>query len=418
MRELGKADQPEPTLLKSGTEAGGCGTNSRDVLTGGVGMTHYSKLLRCSGACSTTRGSSLTCHRYRGRRRSPARLATDRIRRSRSRLRRRCQAGPSSAASCRGAAMSRCGHVAVCTINGWHRKTSPARPVACTTVRHMTDGRTREIDSSPLIPVSPAGFRILGIARCDVGEDDAPTRMAIVFAHVAEQEQREQATRTRAHVGPILAVDLVTALNVPAHVARVLLGRKPHRHRAADTSAACPAAGTDQRVVRRPQRGRGTGGLKRTTLRAADPHNGTSPRRPVTAHTLPGKCCPDGFPAGGGDVWIDGTAYGEVPVPLELLDLAAVHGTSLPNTPAPGINIRAPAHAADRAQSRQHDSSLYVKRLWPGLVTTQDPSGPIRAAWSMASEHPPGGCLRRLATYGRCLRTKGLFVGTLSPPNR
>src|SRR6266545_4993748 len=177
----------------------------------------------------------------------------------------------------------RCGHVAVCTINGWHRKTSPARPVACTTVRHMTDGRTR------------------------------------------------------AHVGPVLAVDLVAALDMPAHVARVLLGREPHRHRAADASAACPADGTDQRVVCGPQRGRSTGGRKRTTLRAGDPHNGTSPRRPVTAHTLPGKCFPDGFLARGGDVRIDGTAHGDVPVPLKLLDLAAVHGTSRPNAPAPGI---------------------------------------------------------------------------------
>jgi hypothetical protein len=93
-----------------------------------------------------------------------------------------------------------------------------------------------------------------------------------------------------------------------------------------------------------PQRGRGTGGLERTTLRAGDPHNGASPRRPVAGHTLPGKCFPDGVPARGGDVWIDGTAHGDVPVPLELLDLAAVHGTSLPNTPRTGHPISGRPH--------------------------------------------------------------------------
>jgi hypothetical protein len=47
--------------------------------------------------------------------------------------------------------------------------------------------------------------------------------------------------------------------------------------------------------------GRGPGGLEWATLRAGDPVEGTSPRRPVT---------------------------------LELLDLAAVHGIRLPNSPA------------------------------------------------------------------------------------
>src|SRR5262245_26857142 len=103
---------------------------------------------------------------------------------------------------------------------------------------------------------------------------------------------------------------------------------------------------TPRRRAQRPDR---STRRMRTTARAryrrpqtdyppgGDPHNGTSPRRPVAAHALPGKCLPDGFPARGGDVRIDGTAHGDVPVPLELLDLAAVHGTSLPNTRAPGI---------------------------------------------------------------------------------
>ena len=30
----------------------------------------------------------------------------------------------------------RCGQVAVCTMNGWHKNTSPAFPVACAAVRH------------------------------------------------------------------------------------------------------------------------------------------------------------------------------------------------------------------------------------------------------------------------------------------
>ena len=39
----------------------------------------------------------------------------------------------------------RCGHVAVCTMNGWHRKTSPARPVACASARHSTDSRQNTV---------------------------------------------------------------------------------------------------------------------------------------------------------------------------------------------------------------------------------------------------------------------------------
>src|SRR6266545_107400 len=105
-----------------------------------------------------------------------------------------------------------------------------------------------------------------------------------------------------------------------------------------------PAAGADQRVVRGPQRGRGTGDLEWTTLRAGYPDDGTSPRRPVAGHTLRGKYFPDGFPAGGGNVWIDGTAYGDIPVPLELLNPAAVHGASLPNSRAPGIQYPGGPH--------------------------------------------------------------------------
>ena len=47
----------------------------------------------------------------------------------------------------------RCGHVAVCTMNGWHRKTSPADPVACTTGRPSVDGYHSW--ASAFVPASP-----------------------------------------------------------------------------------------------------------------------------------------------------------------------------------------------------------------------------------------------------------------------
>ena len=51
----------------------------------------------------------------------------------------------------------RCGQVAVWTKNGWHKKASPARPVACVTGRHRTDGRQNW--PSALVPASPYGAR-------------------------------------------------------------------------------------------------------------------------------------------------------------------------------------------------------------------------------------------------------------------
>jgi hypothetical protein len=38
-------------------------------------------------------------------------------------------------------ATPRCGHVAVWTMKGWHRCTSPAAPVARATGRQSTEGR-------------------------------------------------------------------------------------------------------------------------------------------------------------------------------------------------------------------------------------------------------------------------------------
>jgi hypothetical protein len=47
----------------------------------------------------------------------------------------------------------RCGQVAVCTMNGWHTNTSPARPVAWAAVRHSTDSRQNTVSAS--VPASP-----------------------------------------------------------------------------------------------------------------------------------------------------------------------------------------------------------------------------------------------------------------------
>jgi hypothetical protein len=49
--------------------------------------------------------------------------------------------------------LPRCGQVAVCTMNGWHKKTSPAFPVACATFMHSTDGRQKSASES--VPASP-----------------------------------------------------------------------------------------------------------------------------------------------------------------------------------------------------------------------------------------------------------------------
>ena len=49
--------------------------------------------------------------------------------------------------------LPRCGQVAVCTMNGWHRNTSPAVPVACATFKHRTDGRQKSVSES--VPASP-----------------------------------------------------------------------------------------------------------------------------------------------------------------------------------------------------------------------------------------------------------------------
>jgi hypothetical protein len=59
----------------------------------------------------------------------------------------------------------RCGQVAVWTRNGWHKKTSPARPVACATGLHSTDGRQNS--PSALVPASPYGARNSGVYRCE-----------------------------------------------------------------------------------------------------------------------------------------------------------------------------------------------------------------------------------------------------------
>ncbi len=47
----------------------------------------------------------------------------------------------------------RCGQVAVCTMNGWHKNTSPAEPVACATGRHSVEGYHRSPSAS--VPASP-----------------------------------------------------------------------------------------------------------------------------------------------------------------------------------------------------------------------------------------------------------------------
>jgi hypothetical protein len=46
-----------------------------------------------------------------------------------------------------------CGQVAVCTMNGWHKNTSPAFPVACAAVLHSVDGRQKSASES--VPASP-----------------------------------------------------------------------------------------------------------------------------------------------------------------------------------------------------------------------------------------------------------------------
>jgi hypothetical protein len=80
----------------------------------------------------------------------------------------------------------------------------------------------------------------------------------------------------------------------------------------------------------------------RTTTRARYRRPQTDhPLGPVPAHTSPGKRFPDSFPARGADVWIDGTAHGDVPVPFELLDLAAVHGHKSAEHPHAGHPISA-----------------------------------------------------------------------------
>ena len=73
---------------------------------------------------------------------------------------------------------SPCGQVAMWTMNGWHKKASPARPVACVTGLHRTDGRQNW--PSALVPASPYGARNSGTYRCEpqtsrVGASSGPT---------------------------------------------------------------------------------------------------------------------------------------------------------------------------------------------------------------------------------------------------
>src|SRR5204862_6450548 len=105
-------------------------------------------------------------------------------------------------------------------------------------------------------------------------EDELGRR--IVWPHIREQEQRQQATRLGVHIGPPLRAAPPGALNVPADITGELFGREPDRHRPPDVWPRSPSPCTAALVVGRREHRRTGGYPERLPARGIYPG-----RRPV-----------------------------------------------------------------------------------------------------------------------------------------
>ena len=103
-------------------------------------------------------------------------------------------------------------------------------------------------------------------------------RWCVLIAHVREQEQHQESATAALHVHPPPSVDIVTAVDVPAGVARISRAREPNGNRSANASGRNPTARGQKLVVYSGQRSRRPGRCERGPLGTGEADDRLGPR--------------------------------------------------------------------------------------------------------------------------------------------
>ena len=102
-------------------------------------------------------------------------------------------------------------------------------------------------------------------------------RRRIRIADVREQEQHQEPTASAVHVDPPLSPDVVTAVDVPTGVSRILRTWEPNRNGPTNSFSRNPTAWSEERVARFSERWRRTRCRESGTFGTGETDDGLGP---------------------------------------------------------------------------------------------------------------------------------------------